>query len=247
MLNRLLKCILYGNRNRKRKQNQPMLPNSHREVQLVMCNLKWITWKPHHDTYISGQFHCYPPLEDDLTHPHLKSAFSCSSPKIQHAESIHSVCPRVRLRSVWSQVVSAVKWSLQHLCNLFKQPTEKSGFFFKLLSPWWRTRQGLSWMSSRLWAVQGKPTLINRRGPLWSKGPSIPQEWKPSTCSWNAIPQKFKASLFAPLVYLFLAMSHGVTPLRWQKEMTQKLESKATVSSHSWSHSRQVWHTHSCF
>lgn len=113
--------------------------------------------------------------------------------------------------------------------------------------PWLRTQQGLSWMSSRLWAVQGKPTLINRRDPLWSKGPSIPQEWKPFTCSWNAIPQKFKASLCAPLAYLFLAMSHGVTPLRWQKEMTQKLESKVTVSSHSWSHSRQGWHTNSCF
>lgn len=99
-----------------------------------MSNLKWVTWKPHHDTYTSGQFHCYPPLEDDLIHPHLKSAFSSSSPKIQHAEYIYSVHPRVRLRSFWSQAVSAIKWSLQHLCNLFKQPTEKSGFFFKLLS-----------------------------------------------------------------------------------------------------------------
>lgn len=112
---------------------------------------------------------------------------------------------------------------------------------------WLRTRQGLSWMSSRLWAVQGKPMLINRWDPLWSEGPRIPQAWKPSTCSWNAIPQKFKASFYAPLVYLFLAMSHGVTPLRWQKEMTQKLESKVTANSHSWSHSKQVWHTNSCF
>lgn len=49
-------------------------------------------------------------------------------------QSIYSVHPQVRLRSFWSQAVSAIKWSLQHLCNLFKQPTEKSGFFFKLLS-----------------------------------------------------------------------------------------------------------------
>lgn len=49
-------------------------------------------------------------------------------------QSTDSVHPWVRLRSFWSQVVSAIKWSLQHLCDLFKQRTEKSGFFFKLLS-----------------------------------------------------------------------------------------------------------------
>lgn len=98
-----------------------------------MCNLKWITWKPHRDTYISGQFHCYPPLEDDLIHPHLKNSFSSSSPKVQYAEYI--LCPSSsEVEKLRSQAVSAIKWSLQHHCNLFKQPTEKSGFFFKLLS-----------------------------------------------------------------------------------------------------------------
>lgn len=248
MLNRLLKCILYGNSNRKRKQNKLLLPKSCNEVQLVMCNSRWKTCKPHHDTYISGQFHCYPPLEDDLIHPHLKSAFSFSSPKIQYAEYIYSIHPWVRLRSFWCQAVPAIKWSLQHLCNLFKQPTEKSGFFFNILSLLIKDSTGpivnVSTTVSSARQNRCSPigrTLLGQRGQVSCETGSHP------SAAGMLFPKKFKASFYAPLVYLFLAMSHGVTPLRWQKEMTQKLWSKVTVNSHSWSHSKQVWHTNSCF
>lgn len=125
--------------------------------------------------------------------PASRMLFPPAVPKY-NTQSTYSVHPWVRLRSFWSQAVSAIKWSLQHLRNLFKQPQRSLVSSSNFFPSWLRTQQGLSWMSSRPWAVQGKPVLINRRDPLWSKEPGDPQDWKPSTCSWNSIPQKFKAS-----------------------------------------------------
>lgn len=173
-LNRLLKCILYGNSNRKRKQNELLLPKSCSEVQLVMCNLRWITWKPHHDTYISGQFIVILLWRMIWFIPTSGVPSPPAVPKynMQSTDTLSIL--------VWSWEASGLRRCLpsNDPCSTsvtFSNNPERSLVSSSTFCPSWvRTRQGLLWMSSRPWAVQGKTSAHQPAGPSLIKGAKYP-------------------------------------------------------------------------
>lgn len=130
-------------------------------------------------------------------------------------------------------------------------PTRKarSSCFFP---PWLNSQQGLVLKSTQFdWLVTvrsaSKQRLMKRFHPF-DKGGFITQKTESHPpLEGTAAPSKFKTIVLISSSYHFFAISHGVTPLRWQKRTIQVSELKVTASNHcsswGWSHNKLFWHT----